>query len=179
MNISKEKLTIQEINLLYEESKKSPDIGLINEKVWKQFKNIFILKNGKELIGVCVAVELKKWVKLGPIIIVGRYQGKGYGRLILTHVVKYYRNINLYIGSSNLKVVKIIRSLKFRKIGGFLSLPKEVRFYILFTYFIQRFSFEYVIDAFKKLLTYKREKYHYFLKYDKTYGDVIKLVQEK
>ncbi len=165
MKITKRKLTDKEIDILIEEMRNFPDVGLYTKNQWKSFQNIYIAGNNDHFIGVCVVISLKKWVKIGPVIILKSFQGKGYGRQLLQFVVSILKDKNLYIGSSNIRVGKIMERLKFQRINTFIDLPREIKVYLV-KHFFQRINWEYLFDAVPKIFK-KSGKYRYFVKYIK------------
>lgn len=154
-------LTIREQLILEAETKKSPYIGFIRHNVWDSFGKVFVLENKKQLIGVCVPVRLRHWCKLGPILVLSKFQGKGFGKILLSHAFNHFSNENLYIGAPNDRIVSIVTKLGFTKVRG-LNLPIEIKTY-LFSYLFQRFSLEYITDAIRKKFTTHRWKYSYFI----------------
>ncbi len=148
--------------MLAGETKQSPYIGYIKPQIWQEFSDVFIANHKGVLIGACVIVPLSGWVKIGPFIVMSSYQGKGVGKRLLTHVTTYFKNTNVYIGSSNPKVIQMASNLRFQNIG-FVKLPREVKLYLI-SYLLQRASWEYIVDALRKKLTSKRFVYKYFIK---------------
>lgn len=79
LSITKRSLTAKEIALLQREIANSPDITLFPKRRWKNFDILFIATDNKKLVGVCAVVDLGSWKKLGPLIILKNYHGKGCG----------------------------------------------------------------------------------------------------
>ncbi len=161
--IEKRKLREDEASLLTEESRKFLHLGLIKRKLWHKFDFLYVATERNNLVGVCVVTHLKNWFKIGPVIILEKYQRQEYGRLLLANVVDKYKQTNIYIGSSNPAILKITEGLGFKKVNSFISLPKEIKIYLIL-YFFGRLDLEYILDSTKKKLKNKN-KYYYFLKY--------------
>ncbi len=163
MIIKKRKLADKEIDILISEMRDFPDIGLYTKNQWKSFQHVYIAENNNHFIGVCMVISLNKWFKIGPVIILKSYQGKGYGKQLLQFVVRKLKDNNLYIGSSNIRVGKIMESLKFHSINTFIDLPREIKVYLI-KHFFQRISWEFLFDAIPKIFR-KSGKYRYFVKF--------------
>ncbi|MBI3379713.1 GNAT family N-acetyltransferase [Candidatus Gottesmanbacteria bacterium] len=100
---------------------------------------------------------------IGAIVILDKYQGKGYGKRLLAKVANDFSNQNLYIGSSNEIVGNIVTKLGFRKVSNFSKLPGEIKIYLV-KYFLERLDVSFLLDALRKSLYLKRGKYLYFVK---------------
>jgi hypothetical protein len=64
---------------------------------------------------------------MGPLIILRKYQKKGYGKQLLAYVTNEYPTEQLYIGSSNPAVKHMTCSLGFKEILSFRKLPMEIK----------------------------------------------------
>lgn len=60
-----------------------PNIGFISKDLWTYFKTVYVATTGKNFIGVCVVIPLHGWIKLGPMVILKKYHGQGYGKELL------------------------------------------------------------------------------------------------
>ncbi|MCL4338969.1 GNAT family N-acetyltransferase [Patescibacteria group bacterium] len=161
ISIFQRKLADSEIMLLLSQSPFFPDVGLYAKKTWEGFQNPFIILKDDKFIGVCVVIPLENWLKLGPVIILKEFQGKGYGKRLLSRVVERYRANNLYIGSSNKKVGHIVKGLNFRKIS-YMGLPGEIKVFLL-RQFWERLNLNFIKDAIPKLFR-KSGRYRYFIR---------------
>lgn len=160
-SITRRALTVDEAISLSEETRKSPHIGFIDADLWKSFPHVYVATKQRTLVGVCVVFPLRGWVKIGPLVVMGTFQGKGYGRILLTHAIRHYRNARIFVGSSNPKVHTIVRSLGLREVGSIFRVPLEVQRYLLH-YLLMRVSYAYLVDALRKKLLFRRGKYRYF-----------------
>ncbi|MEK9143420.1 MAG: GNAT family N-acetyltransferase [Patescibacteria group bacterium] len=162
-DITRRVLTEDEAHLLSEETRKSHHIGFISSLLWKTFPHVWVATVDGVFVGVCVAFPLKAWVKFGPLVVFEKFQGKGYGRRLLTHAVNQYQHANLFVGSSHPKVHTIIESLGFEEEASIFRVPFEVQRYLI-RYILMRTSYAYLVDALRKKLLFRRGKYRYFLK---------------
>ena len=163
LRITKRKLNEEEIDVIVHEQHAFPYLGFVHKDLWKQFRHTFVVTEHNTFVGVCAAFPLTDWTKLGPIVVRSKFHGKGYGKILLTHIVNYYRNRNVYIGSPNPTVWKIASSLGFEKTGNMFRVPVEIQFYLL-SYLFTRFSLPYITDSIKKRLKTPHRKYYYFFK---------------
>ncbi|OGF99975.1 hypothetical protein A2Y99_01470 [Candidatus Gottesmanbacteria bacterium RBG_13_37_7] len=164
MIIKKRKLVDAEIVLINEEIRKFPDIAYVNNSIWKKFECVYIAYSNNQFIGICVVVMLNDWVKIGPFVILQKYQGKGYGKKLLTYVIKKQKNINIFVGSSNKKVAKILSKLGFIQNTNTFKLSREIKLYGL-GYFLESLNLTFLKELIRKKLLFKRGKFFYYLKY--------------
>jgi GNAT superfamily N-acetyltransferase len=160
--IIKRKLSENEISSLAEESRKSAHIGLIKPSLWKKFKDIYVAEDNEKLVGICAIFHLKNWIKIGPIIVLGKEQGKGIGKALISTIIQEYPKSNFYIGSSNPRVKSIASKCCFIPVS-FLLLPFEIKIYLL-SYIYQRLGVEYLVDGLKKKIMLKKEFSFYCLR---------------
>ncbi len=163
ISIVKRKLSQQESVVLAAETKKSPHIGYIAPHIWKNFNHVFVATNGQELLGVCVVVPLRNYMKIGPIIVLSEHQGKHVGSRLLDRVAKAYRNHSLYIGSSNSRVQHVVERLGFSQVS-YWQLPLQIKLYLL-SYLWQRGNIDYILDSLTKIARHRRGKYHFYLRH--------------
>lgn len=143
--------------------RKFPDIGLIEGNKWGIFDKIYVATIDKNFLGICGIVKLKHWVKIGPVVVLKKFQGEGYGSLLLNFIVQKYAENNLYIGSPNSRIKNIVGKLGFIEQPNYWSLPWEIKKYFT-QYLLERLSLGYILDSLYKIFFMRRGKYCYFLK---------------
>lgn len=163
LKIYRRQLKNDEIDLLVTQMKKSPHVGLLSKKLWQKLDCVYAARMNNYLVGACVLYKLKNWIKIGPIVVLDKFQGKGYGKKLITKIVDDYPNINLFISSSNPIVVHIVQDLGFKKLKNFFALPREIKIYFA-KYFLERLSVEFLIDDFRKKIPFRLGKYSFFCK---------------
>lgn len=161
ISISKRKLKGEEIDLFINEIKNFPNPVAPKRRQWEVFDPVYILSKDSELIGICSVTRLKKWVKLGPFVILRKYQGKGYGKTIIEAMVKDYSNDNLFIGSRNPHVGKIAADLGFKEVNK-LDLPDKIKSYLVRN-MLDNLSVNFIKELIRKK-SIKEGKYRCFLK---------------
>lgn len=157
------KLNKDEADILSEQTRSFSDLGFVNVERWLSFDTLPILMVDRQFAGVLGLYYLSSWIKLGPFVVLQKYQGKGYGRKLFQEVVSKYHDRNIYIGSSHLAVWKLARNSGFWETNDFFSLPREIKEYLVI-YFVKRLDLDYIVDGTKKLACYRKREYRYFLK---------------
>lgn len=163
LSVRKRKLTESETQTISKASRSFPHLGLLDDQFTRFFHRIYVVAIGKKLAGICCVVELKNWYKIGPIIILDKYQGRGYGKILFSYVVADLKGNNLYIGSSNPAIWKLAESKRFISVKHYLDLPNEIKKYLA-TYLRQRFGLNFVFDAIYKKIKHGRGEYKYYIK---------------
>lgn len=161
--ITKKPPTNLEIDLLLTQMKKSPHVGLLSKSLWQKLDRAYVVRINNHLVGACVLYKLKNWIKIGPIVVLDKYQGKGYGKKLITKIVDDYPDNNLFISSSNPIVIRIVQDLGFKKLKNFFALPREIKIYFV-KYFLERLSIDFIIDDFRKKIPFRLGKYSYFIR---------------
>jgi len=161
ISIQKRKLSSLESKILEAETMDFIHTGFTSQHIWQKYFPVYVMAAGNKLIGIVNIVGLNEWMKIGPVVILAKYQGKGYGGKILKHVVSDMKNNNLYIGSSNPYIWRIVEGLGFERLDNYLKLPREIKIYLL-KYFLERLNFEFIINEAKKIREKKRTKYRFY-----------------
>jgi len=162
IGIVKRNLKNEETKLLIKEIQKFPNLISPSENQWNKFNCIYVVATNNNLIGVCVVIKLKEWIKLGPFVILEKYQGKGFGKKIIDKIMDDYPNNNFFIGSRTPAVWKIAEKLGFKKTNNVWQLPNELKKYFI-KYLIESVNVKYLKEFFRKSLI-RKEKYRCYLK---------------
>lgn len=163
INIVRRPLTETEINLLMEDIKLYPDLIYVKKSRLQGYTNAFVIEEDDCFVGVCGIYEVDDWVKLGPLVFLRKYHGKGYGKLLLTKIVSEYSNANLFISSTNIAVQKIISRLGFKEIAGYLSLPHKM-IYFLIGHLYEHIHWKLISEFIRKLILMKRNSRKFYIK---------------
>ena len=154
-------LTDEERRTLAEVTHAFPHIGFISEAMWKKFGACYVITVDDKFAGVCAMVPLRSWLKLGPLIILEEFQGQGLGKQLIQHIVTQHAEEKLYIGSSNPAVANIVEKFHFYKEPRWFRLPRELQLYQI-TYFLERLSPTFLLDALRKQTQGKKGQYFFF-----------------
>lgn len=162
--IERRKLTNEEVDLLIYDTISFQSLIYVPKKRWLNYKNPHVIREGNNFAGVCTVYELKDWIKIGPIVVLKKYQGKGYGKKLLNEIVKDHKHKNVFITSSNPKIKKILDKLDFIYINNYFSLPFKIKLFLI-KQLHEHLNFNTIIEFIRKRSKFKREKRYFFVKY--------------
>ena len=163
IKIIRRSLKEREIKHLLEDIKLYPDLVFIKESRFRKYDNAYIIEQDEEFVGLCGIYEMKDWIKLGPLVFLKKYHGKGYGKILLNKIVDDYSNKNIFITSSNIAVQKIISRLDFQEVAGYFSLPLPIILF-LFKQLYEHIHWKMITEFFRKKLTMTRNTRKYYIK---------------
>lgn len=152
-----------EIKLLMKDIRLYPDLVFVKESRFRKYSNAYIVEHDKEFVGLCGIYEMKDWVKLGPLVFLKKFHGKGYGKILLNKIVNDYSNKNIFITSSNIAVQKIINKLNFKEVSGYYKLPIPIILF-LFKQLYEHLHWKMVTEFFRKKFTMIRNTRRYYIK---------------
>jgi hypothetical protein len=156
------KLTNTEILLINADTRMYPDLTYVSPKLWQTFSDHYILFVNDEFAGVCATIKLSHWIKLGPLVLRSHFHNKGFGTKLFQKIIFAHPNTNLYIGSSNFAVWKIVVKNQFTQVQ-LLALPTEVRYYLITT-LIRFINPKFLFEAVRKTILYGKHRYGYFIR---------------
>lgn len=162
MKIVRRKLKDQEIKSLIVDIKSFPDLTYVSKSRWQSFKSPYVLEINDSFVGVCIIYKLTNWVKIGPLVILKKYQGKGYGKILMKKIIDDNSDKKLYIGSSCRIVGKIATGFGFKK-TTLLSLPKEIKLFLIMQLF-EYINFNLALENLRKRFVLKRGRYSFFVR---------------
>jgi len=161
--ITQRKLTDSEITTLIHDGKFFPHVAYVSRSRWQSLSQPYIVEVDGVFAGVCAAYHFDKWIKLGPLEVLKLYHGKGVGKILLQKIVNDNKDLNIFIASSNPSVKHIIESFKFTPISNILSLPKEVKLFLLEKIF-EHLSFNFFYEGLRKNFFLLRRDVKYYIK---------------
>ncbi len=162
--IKRRKLTNTEVDLLIRDTKFFSSLIYVSKERWLGFENPYIIGEDDNFVGVCMIYELKDWIKIGPLVVLKKYQGKGFGKKLLYRIVEDYKNKNIFITSSNPNVKKILDKLNFTYINNYFSLPLKMKLFLIKQLY-EHISFNMLMEFIRKKFTLNKERRSYFVKY--------------
>lgn len=148
ITLEKRRLNEREVDALVEEIRKFPN-PLTGKKSWLALQMVYIVKNNNDLVGVCGVRRLHGWIKMGPFVVFEKYHGKGQGKAILKVIMEDYPQMNLFVGSRNPAVAKIVVSLGFHEIKNIWQVPCTIKLYLLST-ICDFFSIHFIKEFIRK-----------------------------
>lgn len=132
LQIGKRMLTRAEQDIISREIRKFRNPVYFSRKHWEEVTGAYVAEEINGLAGICGISPLKQWIKLGPFVVLAKYQGKGIGKQIMQTAVNENKNKYLFIGSRNHAVWAIAENFGFRE-KSVIALPWEVQQYLLGT----------------------------------------------
>ena len=160
VTIEKHTLTEEEITELISSIKTAPDLAFVDRKNWKRYPNPYCVFADKEFAGVCCTSETKHWVKIGPLVTLSKFQGKGLGKLLFNTVVAKQTK-SLCVMSSCPILQHLTDSAGFTEAPNVFALPNEVQ-RLLIRQLANYLSIPYLLEALRKKLILKRGKVRVF-----------------
>lgn len=158
------KLSDKEIGMIIKEIREVPDITYVLKIMFKLRKDGYVATQDGKLCGICSFYDLGgNWVKLGPLLVLKEYRGRGIGSTLLTKVIALNENRNLYVGSSRGSLKELNKEFGFIETRGIL-LPFRVKLFFLFYFFVSISSLEFWREFIRKSRTYPKREYQHFLR---------------
>lgn len=163
VTIQKHTLTEQEITELISSIKTAPDLAFVDRKNWKRYSNPYCIFADNEFAGVCCTAETNHWIKIGPLVTLPKFQGKGLGKLLFNTVVERQKEKSLCVISSCPILQHLTNTAGFAEAPNVFTLPMEVQ-KLLIKQLSQYLSIPYLLEALRKKLILKRGKVRVYKK---------------
>lgn len=125
------KLSKQEITVLANEVKSTPNIIGLTRKEWTDLGKVFVSEVSGELAGVCADKDLGfGWSEIADLVVLEKSRGLGLGRELFNTVFKHAKasHKHIYAVSRNPLVVAMMRKSGFEFVKSFLFLPHPVQY---------------------------------------------------
>lgn len=161
--ISNRNLSDKEISTLIKDIALFPDLIYVSYDIWRK-QPVYVIESDGRMLGVVIVYVFGDWIKIGPLAILKKFHGKGYGKLLLKMVFEKYGNKNAFMSSTNPAVEKIALKYGFRREKNFMSLPGNVKLFLL-RQLIHYLRIENATEAVRKNFFSRRNKRKYFMKY--------------
>jgi GNAT superfamily N-acetyltransferase len=163
ISIIQRRLTDLEISELVNETQLFPNLIYISPNHWRRFTNPYCLLVDDHFAGVCTIHDHNNWVKIGPLVLLQRYHGKGLGKILLQHITQNNRNKSLFITSSNPAAQQIVNSLGFNKVSSIFSIPMRILILLAFQS-VQYINIRLLSEGIRKKLRFQRGIREYYIK---------------
>lgn len=164
MKIIKRPLNNQEIDSLISDIHYYPSLIYLKKSRLSKYAKPYVVEVGNEFVGMCAVYEFNNWVKLGPLVFLKKFHGKGYGKILLTKIVKDYLKKDLYITSSNIAVQKTVEKLEFKEIKSLLYIPLSVKLFLVKQIY-EHFHWKLIAEFIRKKITMKNNARKYYIKH--------------
>ena len=127
LTVVQEKLTSDEKLKVMEATKLFENLVYVGWNTWDHFDWIYKIYINNNFAGVCAVNTFQSYAKMGPLVLLPTFHGKGLGKKLVTTIVEREKQKhNLYIGNSNLKVWHIADGLDFVE-RSTSSIPYQVK----------------------------------------------------
>lgn len=154
-----------EASLLVQEMRNFPDIVYFSESHLSHLPHTFVAEIDGQFAGVCGVYEIGTWIKLGPLVVLQEYHGRGLGRALIQKVLQNYPNKNFLIISSNTKVQRIALTSGFAECRSFFALPNIVKF-ALARQLVHMLNTRLILEKIRKSIHYKRGPMRWYVRYN-------------
>jgi len=160
------RLSDKEIDSLINEIKLFPHLTYVSRNNFQKAKTIYVLEIDNKLAGICVVYPERNWVKLGPLVFLNAYQGRGLATNLILEILKSNSDKNIIVVSSNPKVKNILNKFGFIKARSFISLEREVKI-LLLKQLLEYSGLRIYLEAIRKRIFMKRGSINFYFKYTK------------
>lgn len=161
--IANRNLSDGEIKKLIRDVAFFPDLIYVSHEIWSK-QPVYVIESDGQMLGVVIVYVFGNWIKIGPLVILKKFHGKGYGKLLLRMVFEKYKNKNAFMSSTNPAVGKITLKHGFHTEKNFLSLPNIVKLFLL-RQLVDYLRIKNASEAIRKNFFGRRNKRKYFIKY--------------
>jgi len=155
------KLSSKEIDILIGEAKNFPYLVAGDRKRWTSFSKAYVMYKENQLVASCSVIELEKYIKLGPFIVLEKHQGKRYASLLVSEIIRKNKHVSIYIGSYTPAIWHLAEKYSFKRIKSFFILPNVIRKYIIIQS-LKNSRMSFMTEYLKKRI-YKNSDYRYYV----------------
>ncbi len=164
ISIVRRKLTELEITELVENVRIFPNLAYVSPNRWRHFADPYCLLVDGHFAGVCAIYNFKNWVKLGPLVLLQKFHGKGLGKNLLHKIIQDNINTSIFIVSSNPAVQYIVTSCDFQHISSYFSLPLSVQLFLI-QQLVEHLNFSFIREGIRKKFFLRRGEIKFYVKF--------------
>ena len=154
-----------EASRLVQEMRDFPDIVYFSESHLCHLPHTFVAEFDGQFAGVCGVYEIGTWIKLGPLVVLQEYHGRGLGRALIDVILQHYPSHNYLIISSNKIVQRIALTSGFAECRSFFALPNIVKF-ALARQLVHMLNTRLILEKIRKSIHYKRGPMRWYVRYN-------------
>src|SRR3989344_361375 len=118
--------TVQDIAQVVADTKSFPFLTYIGPRTWRSFDGYYAAYEDNVFAGVLAVNKFDGWIKLGPLVVLSKFHGKGVATALVKKAVTTEKG-NIYLASANPKVWKITQKLGMVEKYNWLNLPLPIR----------------------------------------------------
>ncbi|MDP4011888.1 MAG: GNAT family N-acetyltransferase [Candidatus Roizmanbacteria bacterium] len=122
--------TAEDIAQVVTDTKNFPFLTYIGPRTWQSFDRWYTAYVDNTFAGVVAINRFGRWAKLGPLVVLSKFHGKGVATSLIKKAVATEKG-NIYLASANPTVWKIARNVGMVKKYNCLNLPLSIQFIYL------------------------------------------------
>lgn len=163
--INQSSLSYKEAKALVSALKDFPDIIYVPLQRWLSIKAPYKVYIDEVFAGVCVVYAVSKdCVKIGPMVVLEKFQGNGIAKIFLKRILVDYKDRKLiFIASSSSKLQKILPRFGFAQQKSLLLLPWSIKVFLV-KQMLTWMSIGLIWESVRKRGCMKRNQMLYYLR---------------
>lgn len=117
---------VQNIAQVVADTKDFPFLTYIGPRSWRSFDGYYSVYLDHMFAGVLAVNRFGAWVKLGPLVVLTKFHGRGVASALIKKAVATEKQ-RIYLASANPKVWRIARNVGMVERFNWLNLPLPIR----------------------------------------------------
>ena len=126
LEIKSQSPTDEDIVQVVTDTKNFPFLTYIGPRTWQSFDRWYSAYVDNSFAGVLAVNRFGDWSKLGPLVVLSKFHGKGVATALIKKAVATEKG-NVYLASANPAVWKITRKVGMGEKYDWLSLPLPIQ----------------------------------------------------
>ncbi|MBI5619479.1 GNAT family N-acetyltransferase [Candidatus Gottesmanbacteria bacterium] len=163
VSIKRRSLTESEITRLMQDIRLFPDLAYVSPARWRRLIDPYVLEVDRVFAGACGVYRFDHWIKLGPLVLLKKYHGKGLGKRLLKTIIDDYPAVSVFITSSHPAAQHTVESFGFQQVSSFFSLPKEVKRFLI-RQLTEHMNISFLYEAIRKGFSLRKGKRKFYVK---------------
>ncbi|NCN28181.1 GNAT family N-acetyltransferase [bacterium] len=122
LEIKSQTPTVEDIAQVVTDTKNFPFLTYIGPRTWQSFDRWYSAYVDNSFAGVLAVNRFGDWSKLGPLVVLSKFHGKGVATALIKKAVATEKG-NVYLASANPAVWKIAQKIGMGEKYNWLNLP--------------------------------------------------------
>jgi N-acetylglutamate synthase-like GNAT family acetyltransferase len=162
MIIERRKLSLNELKIVSEEIKNTPNINKYLSKTMVDISNNFVASMDQKFLGLVTYIESTDWIEIEVFLVLKEYREKGYGKELFKNSISNLKALKkpIYTITRNPAVMYLLKILNFEEIKIF-SFP----FSLLIHQIAMVLSLSWIKEFIRKTIKFKSNEPYRFFKY--------------
>jgi GNAT superfamily N-acetyltransferase len=161
--IVRQNLNQQQVAKLINDTWFFPDLVYISSKRWLNYHKPYVIYLNQQFAGACAICEFRDWIKVGPLVLLKKYQGLGIARQLLTQISSEYSQQTIFVSTTNERLQNLLVKFQYKDLGSFWTVPVPMGWFLIYQFF-QYLSWPMIGEYFRKTKYYCRCPRKYFVK---------------